>query len=66
MECRACGHKHGVWDADELKRTYEDTESFLQIEGTFELVESGLDWRRRKTTLHACPKCGTVRIDDSI
>lgn len=61
MECKACGHKHDIWDGDELTLTYKETESFFRIEGDFRYVK---DMKWSDTSLYACPKCGTVRISN--
>ncbi|RYI30560.1 hypothetical protein EVU96_09090 [Bacillus infantis] len=60
MECKACGHKHNVWNAEELKNEHTETEAFYRIEGKFELVKG---WDRSNETLYVCPNCGTVKIE---
>ena len=60
MECKVCGHKHNIWDTDEMELKYTETEEFIRIEGTFEKVID-LEWR--KTTFYACPKCGVLQIE---
>ena len=66
MECKACGHKHDVWNGETLELEYQDTESFLSISGNYTMkIGEGYNMRWVETGLVACPKCGTVRVTET-
>lgn len=65
MECKVCGHKHRIWDAEELKVTNEDTEDFIHIQGNFTVHSIDRYWSGvKQVALVACPKCKTVILSD--
>lgn len=60
-ECKVCGHKAGYGWVDD-KYVKLEGEDFINIEGNFSYSTRYTD--NKKCYLYACPKCGTVRMED--
>jgi rubredoxin len=64
MECRACGHKHNVWDGDKCESTFIDTKPFDKIKSAFTTAQGEWAWEGPdEVHLYICPECGTVRAE---
>ena len=65
MKC-ACGyeHKSGVDDRGNWQDNLAGDEPFLRIEGSVFRIKTDERYSEYEdVSLHACPKCGTVRME---
>lgn len=64
MKCQVC-----KFDEEEKqeREVYEKDLKFLVIEGHFTVLKDRDGWHERRVeiTVYACPKCGTLRINEN-
>lgn len=66
MKC-ICGYAHedGIDDNGDWQKNLIGDKKFIQIRGNF-FIEDDYSYHRdeERISLYACPKCGTVRMDE--
>lgn len=64
MKCAVCGYKHNEYDLETDHVISDDISEFIRIEGNFTTKKGFYRDIIEEVSIHACPKCGTVRIGD--
>lgn len=66
MKCGACNYLYEEeWNREDSEMVIkEGDDEFITIHGVFLVDNSGWHKGKHEVYLFACPKCGTIRIED--
>lgn len=64
MKCFACGYRHNHWDADAEDSISDGHQKFIRLHSIQIQKEGNYYSYDQDVKLSACPKCGTVRMDE--